>query len=41
MLPTLAGVAGLVGFIAIGLLAAAHIAAGRNRAARDMTGIEG
>ena len=41
MLPTLAGVAGLVGFIAIGLFAAARIAAGRNRAARDMTGIEG
>lgn len=41
MLPILAGVAGLVGFIAAGLFAAARIAAGRNRAARDMTGIEG
>lgn len=41
LLPILAGVAGLVGFIAIGLFAAARIAAGRNRAADHTISIEG
>ncbi len=40
MLPIMAGVAGLVGFIALGLFAAARIAVGGNRAADRTIGIE-